>query len=214
MGQNIREPLELPMPEGDTWAGTSCVVGNLLYMFRIINAVKIDEIDRRIGRTRDNRRSGSVWYAALLQAGLNMTVVTDFDLSKAMKPDGLAYVQQYDQTHGIHPVMTPQDYKKWHGYRAQEQALIKNASGIYKETIETPTKKRLVSMLNEGPIVMSLRAGGSATGLVIAYGMQGKRVKVYNPAFASADVPLCYLETVDELWSQLFPSIALRKISR
>jgi|GEM_PF-4589108 len=210
----IREPLELPMPEGDDWACTSCVVGNLLYMFRIIDKVNIDEVDKRIERTRDNRQSGIIWYAAVLQAGLNITVVTDFDLNEAMKPGGLTYVQQYDQAHGIHPIMTPKFYRKWHGYRAHEKALIGKARGIYKETIETPTKKRLVSMVNEGPVVLSLDAGGGASHLVIAYGMKGKYIKVYNPDFATPTSQLCYLETVDELWGQLFPSIALRKISR
>lgn len=215
MTRQIREPLAFPMPDNDTWACTSCVVGNLLYMYGLKDHIKIPEIDRLTGRRKGDPGSGFFWDIGLRKAGLNLTLVSDFDASKAMGTNGLEYFQQYDKSHNVSPIMDAKRYKLWVTNVKEAAKLAKNAKGTCIEVVKNPTPAALIKLAKQMPVVVSLKVEGWEIHLILIYGVfNGEMLNIYNPSPKRHKQLQLYSENVYDIWEDMEDSKSLCGVSR
>ncbi len=172
------------------------LVATLCYLFGI-EEMSISELDRLIERRPGE--GGRHYLAALLKLAFNLCIVDDFDYKRALR-EGLPYVQQYDQRHGLNPTMaTPSEYNAWAVDALEREARIQQSGpGICQyQIVDTLTSEHLAFLLQQGPVIVCVDWDPQTSThlLALAY-IFNHSLHVYEPSMGD------YVTSVDALWQR------------
>lgn len=183
-----REPYPLLQPEPN--ACMSCVTAQILYMAGKTDTPDVGTIDAVIGRKPGQPGDPNAAYLHILDQGLQVTSIVQFDEDRYIK-EGISYLKEYYQNEwnrSYDAYFTRKVVRRDQRNRKTYREKYANYAALYSEEKRKPDLSDIENLLRQDYLV-DIRIKESADisrHAVLAYGMTDTGdFKLYNPQFDS-----------------------------